>query len=661
MATKKYASPVAPDPRNAGAEAHFRRLSKLLAQEGEAEAAQLTQKLSRRSPLEAEAAGLSLVGLKIEDAGGGLAGRTLLTLKKRSGAPIPWTTLGQGSPVILRFQDESNRDVWRAIVVATSPMAIQVALETDPEIEDDDALLRLDISPDEITRLRQKKALESVAKADTTSKNPREKRLAALRDVLLGSKDPGFHPLPETSEFPGLARNLNDGQRNAIRHALAAKDVGIIHGPPGTGKTTTVAELIRLAVGRGEKILVSAASNLAVDNVLERLIRDGLRAIRVGHPARVLPELRAHTLDYLVEEHEDFRLAVKYRKDAQKLFHQAGRFTRARPEPGAKDAMRREARDLIREARRLEDQAMRRSLEGAQVICVTATALDERILGDLYFDRVVIDEAGQATEPTTWLPIQWGASVILAGDPMQLPPTITSPEAQSGGLGVSLMERLIKRYGDQITWTLTEQYRMHHMIMGFPSAEFYENKLTAHPSVANHCLADLEHFKSCDPPSTPLVFIDTAGASYDEESEEGGESLLNRQEGQLVCDLVADHLSAGLRTQDIGIISPYAAQVRLIKRLLCAKYSDNYGLEVESIDGFQGREKELIIISLVRSNLAGTIGFLSEWRRLNVAFSRARRKLIVVGDSATLGQHDFFGRWLDYVGGLGFHSSVWER
>ena len=661
MATKKYAYPQAPDPRTSGREAHFRRLMNLIAQEGESEAALLTQKMSRRSPNEAESSGLSLVGLRLEDSGGGLAGRTLLTLKKRSGAPLPWTNLGQGSPVILRPQDGASKDVWRAIIVGLTPTSVQIALESDPEIEDEDALLRLDLSADEVTRMRQKKALEYVARASSSSKNPREMRLATLRDVLLGLDEPAFHPSPALPEITSWGRSLNPGQQESIYRALAAKDVAIIHGPPGTGKTTTIAELIRIAVSRGEKILVSAASNLAVDNVVERLLGAGLWVIRVGHPARVLPELRAHTLDYMVEEHPDFRLAIKYRKDAQKLFHQAGRFTRARPEPGAKDAMRREARDLIREARRLEDQAMRRSLEGAQVICMTATALDERILGDLYFDRVVIDEAGQATEPTTWLPIQWGKSVVLAGDHMQLPPTITSPDAQSGGLGVSLMERLHQRFGDVITHTLTEQYRMHSHIMGFPSAEFYDGKLTAHPTVANHNLADLGYFGRQDPAAAPLLLIDTAGANYDEESEEGGESLLNRREGELVCEVIAEYLGAGLSPHDIGVISPYAAQVRLIKRLLNGKNAPNPGLEVESIDGFQGREKELIIISLVRSNTDGTIGFLEEWRRLNVAFTRARRKLIVIGDSATLGYHDFFARWLDYMGRIGNHRSVWER
>jgi predicted DNA helicase len=287
--------------------------------------------------------------------------------------------------------------------------------------------------------------------------------------------------------------------------------------------------------------------------------------------------------------------------------------------------------------------------------------LDDRILGDLYFDRVVIDEAGQATEPTTWLPILWGKSVVLAGDHMQLPPTITSPDAQSGGLGVSLMERLHQRFGDVITQTLTEQYRMHKDIMGFPSEEFYDGKLTAHPAVAGHNLADLGFFERQDPGVAPLLLIDTAGANYDEESEEGGESLLNRQEGGLVCGIIAEYLEAGLRPHDIGVISPYAAQVRFIKRLLSEKNANIPGLEVESIDGFQGREKELIIISLVRSNPEGAIGFLAEWRRLNVAFTRARRKLIVIGDSATLGYHDFFARWLDYVGRVGSHSSVWER
>ena len=223
------------------------------------------------------------------------------------------------------------------------------------------------------------------------------------------------------------------------------------------------------------------------------------------------------------------------------------------------------------------------------------------------------------------------------------------------------MERLHDRFGEHITWRLTEQYRMHEDIMAFPSAEFYGGQLTAHPSVAGHGLTDLPHYLGQATMATPLHFLDTAGANYDEETEEGGESLLNRHEAQLVSELVGEYLAAGLAPQDLGIISPYAAQVRLLKRVLTSQDNVYSGIEVESIDGFQGREKELIIISLVRSNPEGTIGFLGEWRRFNVAFTRARRRLIVIGDSATLGHHDFFARWLDHVSALGAHGSVWER
>jgi ATP-dependent RNA/DNA helicase IGHMBP2 len=652
--------PKAPRPRPSFEQpvetsVYFQNLTRLLVQEGEAEAALLREKLSRKTPAEAERAGLSLTGLKIEEMTGGLAGRTLCTLKKRSGAPLPWTKLGTGSPVILRPQSDEHDTSWRALVVFVSQTALQIALEYDPEDLDEDALFRLDASPDEVTRLRQKEVLGRVAKASVKSRESKEQKIAALRDVLLGTAEPRFAPLVEISE---TMSRLNRGQRDAIALALASQDLAIIHGPPGTGKTTTVAELIRLAVAGGEKILVSAASNLAVDNVLERLIPHGIRAIRVGHPARVLPELRAHTLDYLAPEHEDFRLGAKYRKDAQKLFHQAGRFTRAKPEPGAKDAMRREARSLMREAKRLEEQAVQRLLKEAQVICMTATAIDAKVLGDMHFDRVIIDEAGQATEPTTWLPIPWGDRLVLAGDHLQLPPTVTSREALSGGLGVSLMERLVDRYGPKVTRSLSEQYRMHASIMHFSAVEFYAGNLTAHPSVASHLLKDLGGTHESIVLHQPLLFIDTAGADFEDAQEAEGESRFNKKEAELIAKLVGEYLALGLKSRDIGIISPYAAQVRLIRNL-CRSLGED--IEIESVDGFQGREKELMMISLVRSNTEGEIGFLTEWRRLNVAFTRARRGLVVVGDSATLSHHDFFTRWLDFLGSIDAHGTVWER
>src|SRR5262249_26772726 len=273
---------------------------------------------------------------------------------------------------------------------------------------------------------------------------------------------------PEEDCVP-LDPTLNESQREAVRFALSSDDLAIIHGPPGTGKTTTVVELIRQAVARGEKVLACAPSNLAVDNLLEQLVASGGRAVRLGHPARVLPQLREHTLDVLVEEHADTRLARKFAKEAFALFRKASKWTRAKPEPGARRDQRQEARDLLAEARRLEAQAIERILDSAQVLCSTTTALDSEVLGQRQFDLLVLDEVCQRTERGCWIPLLGCRRVVLAGDHCQLPPTVLSPEAVAQGFGVSLLERLVDLHGPAVTRRLQVQYRMHQAIMRFSS------------------------------------------------------------------------------------------------------------------------------------------------------------------------------------------------
>jgi superfamily I DNA and/or RNA helicase len=450
---------------------------------------------------------------------------------------------------------------------------------------------------------------------------------------------------------------LNEPQLDAVAFALAAKDVAVIHGPPGTGKTTTVVELIRQAVARGDRVLACAASNHAVDNLLEKLLAAGERPVRLGHPARVVPELRDRALDILVEKHPDARQARKVARDAFALFRKADKWTKEKPQPGEKAALRKEARDLLGEARKLEALAAERVLDEARVICATLTGLDSEVLGRRRFDLAVLDEACQSTEPASWLPLLRANRVVLAGDHCQLPPTVVSPEAAERGLSVSLMERLVGLLGPTITRLLTVQYRMHAAIMGFSSAEFYGNELIADESVIGHRLCDLPGVRAEPLTETPVQFIDTAGAGYDEEAEEDTESRLNRDEAKLAAAKVRQLLDAGLTPEQVAVITPYRGQVRLLRDLL----ADVPGLEVDSVDGFQGREKEVVVITLVRSNREGEIGFLADTRRTNVALTRARRKLVVIGDSATLANDPFYGRLLTYCEGTGAYSSVWEE
>lgn len=551
---------------------------------------------------------------------------------------LPWNRLRVGSPVVLS-DEESDQPGLQGVVSARDQVSIQVAVNDWPDAEQ----FRIDLSPDEITRKRQ---LAAIDRAENGTR-----RVAKLRDVLLGELEPEFNEQP-TVQF---TTKLDESQQAAVRFGLSAKDVALIHGPPGTGKTTTVVELICQAVARGERVLACAPSNTAVDNLLERLAAKKQNVVRIGHPARVLESLRRHTLDALVENHEVMQLVREMMKDAEKMFRKAGRYTRGRPAPGAKQQWRREARELKSQARMLERDAVNRVLDNAAIICATAT-FDEDILGDRHFDLTVIDEACQSTEPGCWVPLLRADKVVLAGDHCQLPPTVLSDEASREGFKISMLERLIEQHGETLHRRLGVQYRMHEQIMDFSSTEFYDGTLVAHESVAGHLLSDDDFYDTDILDASPVTFIDTAGADFVEELEPDGLSKRNPQEAGIVVKKVEQLFEAGLKPQDIAVIAPYAAQVRLIRDQLRIP-----SIEVDTVDGFQGREKEAVVISLVRSNAENEIGFLADTRRTNVALTRARKKLIVIADSSTLGVNEFYGRLFEYFEQIGSYRSVWEE
>jgi len=637
---------LADAPRTSTNEDHFQRLSRLLELEGEAEVQQTQESLGRLSSSEAEKTGKSLGNLVIVEEDSGLGGRCILTLAKRNRQiALPWTRLEPGTPVLLSPEGAAENR-WRGVVCERSEMAISIALNEPPQESDRFTAFRLDVSGDDVSRQRQQSALERVRLAARD-------RLAELRSILIGDVAPTF---AAEAPFVPLDDTLNTAQQDAVRFALSAKDLAIVHGPPGTGKTTAIVELIRQAVRRGEKSVACAPSNLAVDNLLERLLSHGEKVVRLGHPARVVPVLRQHTLDLMVEEHPDFRQARKLAKKAFGLFRQAGKLTRAKPEPGSRQAMRQEGRALLNDSRELEAQAVERILNGADVVCGTLTGLDSEVLGQRQFDLAVIDEASQSTEPACWLPLLRCRRVVLAGDHCQLPPTVLSQEAADQGLGISAMERLVDTLGATVTRRLDVQYRMHEAIMQFPSSRFYDGSLTAHDTVRKHRLSELPGVLAIDLTTNAIRFIDIAGAGYDEEVEADGASRLNPKEADLVCRKVRELVNAQVPPEAIAVIAPYAAQVRLLRERLNVP-----GVEIDSVDGFQGREKEAVVISLVRSNLEGEVGFLADTRRMNVAMTRARRLLLIVGDSATLSCHPFYQSLLEYLQAVEAYHSVWEE
>lgn len=606
--------------------------------ESDAERLRMIERRKIRTQANAEARGDTLIDLVIQDHRTGLGGRFLVTFVKRNRTQnLPWNRFRVGSPVIVADELEEHDSVY-GIVCSRNVGSIEVAFDEWPEGD----RFRLDLSADEITRNRQLTALSAVGNA--------RGRVAQLREILLGAREPRFDPLAPLVIDP----KFNESQQQAIQFALSSRDLAIIHGPPGTGKTTTVVELIRQSVAKGLKVLACAPSNTGVDNLLEKLIANGLQVVRIGHPARVQEDLQPYTLDALVESDPATKVVSDMLREAEKIARKAGKYTRARPVPGSRNDMRQESRQLREDAKLYERQIIANILDRADVICAT-TNFDPDILGDRQFDLAVVDEACQSTEPGNWPVVLRADRIVLAGDHCQLPPTIISTEAAEQGFAVSLMERLIRTYGDKTTRQLNVQYRMHEQIMQYSSLCFYEGSLIAHDSVRTHLLSDL--IQPPQPPMTlsPVTFVDTAGAGWEEQPEPDGESRFNPQEGQWILQQLRELCNLGIRPEDIAVIAPYAAQVRWLRQQCPFR-----AIEIDTVDGFQGREKEAILITLVRSNSNSEIGFLADTRRMNVALTRAKRKLIVIGDSATLATNEFYANMIEYVEIIGGYRSIWE-
>lgn len=542
------------------------------------------------------------------------------------------------------------------IIKVINPNKIRLSLTID-ELPDwcDDGKLGINLLFDESSYREMDIAMEKVISAS-------HNRLAMLRDVMYGIKPPTFNKIDESIHITGL----NQSQNNAVQKILAAKDIAIIHGPPGTGKTTTLVQAIRQTLLTEKQVLVCSSSNTAVDLLTEKLHREGINVLRLGNPARISEEVLMNTLDVKMAAHESYKELKKYRKTAEEYFRMAGKYKRTfgREEREQRQLFYMEARKILHEARNLEDYIFEEQFEKAQVIACTPVVSSGKMMRNKHFTTVFIDEAAQALEPMCWIPITRSDRVIFAGDHFQLPPTVKSKKAEVEGLKETLFEQCMNL--ENVSVMLNTQYRMHEHIMNFSNKKFYQNNLIADASVKDTVL-------SFDPNEfllhTPLDFIDTAGCGYNEIINPESLSIANPEEAQLLIKhlkLVLEQYSqsnkAGKRIT-IGIISPYKEQVQyLINKVAEDEDFNNYRsqIAIKTVDGFQGQERDVIYISLVRSNDLKEIGFLNDIRRMNVALTRAKKKLVVIGDSATLANYPFYKNFLDYTESINAYKSAWE-
>ena len=554
---------------------------------------------------------------------------------------------GSGKPVQVFSADPQCTDVAKGSIVFVNADQIKVVFICDelPEVFEY-GKLGVQLLFDEGAYQETEKAMQLIAGAKNC-------RLAELRDILIKNKPTTVYEDDEI-DHAAVSSVLNASQKAAVELMLKNKDVSILHGPPGTGKTTTLVEVARLLCFDGEQVMMCAPSNAAADWLSHKAIAAGLNVIRIGNPAKIDAELEAHTPEGFLQQHSQYSDIKSMRKRSNELRRMASKYKRnfGYAEREQRKLILQEARLVGAEARRLEQHIIGLAIEQADVITCTLVGSTNNVLEKRTFSTVFIDEAAQAPEPACWIPIIRAERVILAGDPFQLPPTIKSQEAAAKGLSTTLIEKLIS--GDNVA-LLTKQYRMHNAIMEFSNEWFYGGKLESAEKVANWQIENEQ----------VLTFIDTAGLGWSEIENPETRSLYNPEEADFLWKrlMKLGEQLAPLSFVTVGVISPYREQVAYLDnqwKEMKADFNKDITVEVQTIDSFQGQERDVILVSLVRSNERSEIGFLADYRRMNVAMTRAKKKLVLIGDSATLGKDPFYKALIEHAEKREAYISAWE-
>ncbi|WP_281862696.1 AAA domain-containing protein [Bacteroides acidifaciens] len=499
------------------------------------------------------------------------------------------------------------------------------------ELQTPNILIGVQLYFDETSYRAMFEALEDVIRA-------KGNRLAELRDTFLGTQKPRFREL-----YPVRFPWLNNTQEAAVNKVLCTRDVSIVHGPPGTGKTTTLVEAIYETLHREPQVLVCAQSNTAVDWICEKLVDRGVTVLRIGNPTRVNDKMLSSTYERRFESHPAYPELWSIRKSIREM---NGRMRRG--SYTEREGMRNRMNRLRDRATELEILINADLFDSARVIASTLVSSNHRLLNGRRFPTLFIDEAAQALEAACWIAIRKADRVILAGDHCQLPPTIKCIEAARGGLEHTLMEKIVQQKPSAVS-LLKVQYRMHEAIMQFPSDWFYHGKLEAAPEVRHRGILDFD---------TPMNWIDTSGMDFHEEFVGESFGRINKEEANLLLQELETYINRIGKERileeriDFGLISPYKAQVQYLKsKIKGSSFLRPFRslITVNTVDGFQGQERDVIFISLVRANEDGQIGFLNDLRRMNVAITRARMKLVILGDAATLTRHPFYKRLMSFI------------
>lgn len=624
---------------------HFLHLLQLLKKERIEDRKQYENKIRNRSLEDRRKEGVTWYPVTIDRSFLGTGGKWVLKVERTT--QVDQRHFFQtGSSASIFLNDDRKKLSASAIISKVSDKYMTLVLNFDEPPEwIEDGRLGVDLLFDESTYDEMEKTMRRMSEV-------REGRLKDLVSVMLGMNEP-FFTSSQTLKHTGL----NESQNKALSHIRSARDLALVHGPPGTGKTTTLVEAIKDTVSEEKQVLVAAASNAAVDLLAEKLTIQGIRVVRIGHPARVTEEVISCTLDARLSEHDDAKMLKDLRKKAEEYRSLGYKYKRnfGRAEREQRRMLLDEARTLRDDARMLEDHMVHDELNKAQVIACTLVGANNSYIQHRTYKTLFIDEASQALEPAAWIPIMKAGRVVMAGDHWQLPPTVKSREAAKDGLSETIFERTIAKWDADVM--LEVQYRMHQEIMGFSNRKFYDGHLKSDSLITSR----RQLFDKT------VSFIDTAGCGFDEKLNQETLSTYNVEEARFVMKQLESILEQIASKEhsilDIGIIAPYKAQTEVLRQLLAQQDWSNEvkkHITINSVDAFQGQERDVMIISLVRSNPNGEIGFLADERRMNVAMTRAKHLLVMVGDSATLSANPFFDELIQDMQQRNFYHSAFE-